>query len=104
MAFNEQKKRRIVAITKQLRNQKGLTIKQSDLNEGLAEYKEAQTQLLSLKEKYNSMPGVVEKIDSEYKKVQKIINDLNEYMSVLHPEGLIDFGSGKGGKQVVSQG
>jgi len=35
---------------------------------------------------------VIEEADKSVKKLQSIIDDINEYMTVLHPEGLIDIG------------
>lgn len=104
MAFNDKQKKRFVAIARQLKEQKGLTIKQNEIVEDLKRYKKAQEDILKVKEEYQGNEAVSKAADDSCKRLQKIIGDLNEYMSILHPTGLIDFGSGKGGKQVVSQG
>lgn len=104
MAMNDQERKRFVAITRRLKEQKGITIKQSEVAVLLEKLKKGYKDVSAVKEEYKSYDAVKEEADIELKKIQSIINDLNEYMSILHPEGLIDFGTGKGGKQVVSQG
>jgi uncharacterized membrane-anchored protein YjiN (DUF445 family) len=104
MAFNDKQKKRFVAIARQLKQQKNITIKQNEIVEDLKRYKKAQEDVLTVKEQYKGNEAVSKAADESYQRLQKIIGDLNEYMNILHPEGLIDFGSGKGGKQILSQG
>jgi hypothetical protein len=93
MAFNDKQKRRVVAITKQLKEQKGITVKKAELLAGINDFKKTQQEILKVKSEYSDCPLVQEEADKEHKKLQKIIDDLNEYMKVLHPEGLLDMGS-----------
>lgn len=93
MAFNDKQKRRAIAITRQLKEQKGITVKKGELLAGVNEFKKTQQEILKVKNEYADCPLVQEKADEEFKKLQKIIDDLNDYMKVLHPEGLLDLGS-----------
>ncbi len=104
MAMNDQEKKRFVAIARRLKDQKGITIKHSEVGLLLGKLKQGHQDVSKVKEQYKDVEAVYKEADTELKKIQDIINDLNEYMSILHPTGLIDFGSGKGGKQVVSHG
>ena len=104
MATNDKKKKRIVAIARQLKDKKGLTIKQNELNQDLTRFKTAQKEILKVKEEYKGVEIVEKEADAKYKKLQSIIDELNEYMSILHPEGIIDYGSGASGKKIVGQG
>ena len=104
MALNENQKRKFVAVIRQLKKQKGITIKQSDLMEDINHFKKAQEGILKIKEEYKDEEVVQKEADKEYKKMQNIVNELNEYMKILHPEGLLDFGTGAGGQQIMGQG
>ena len=101
--FSEKQKRQIVAITRKLKEQKGITIKPSEVDHDLKDLKETIKKIDSIKEEFKDTPAVVEEADKGKKRLMKIISDMNEYMAVLHPEGLLDYGSGSGGK-VMGQG
>ena len=102
MPMNEDQKKKFVAVIRQLKKQKGLTIKHTELNEELKFYKGKQQEVKAIRA--GSEDKVVhEEADKQNKKLQSIIDNLNDYMKVLHPEGLLDYGSGAGG-QVVGQG
>jgi len=104
MSLNDKQKKAVVAITRQLKEQKGLTIKQSELLQEIDDCKKRQKRALEIKQENEKLPAIAQKADDTHKKLQNIINELNEYMSILHPEGLLDYGSGAGGKQVMGQG
>lgn len=104
MPLNDKQKRRIIALTKQVREQKGIAIKKGELDQDIARYKKAQQEILKQKEGFENNLEVTTAVDKGYKQLQTIIDDLNEYMRVLHPEGLLDMGSGSSGKSVVGQG
>ena len=104
MPLNDKEKRRFVAIAKEMKKKKNFVVKQPEMRAGIQEYQKAQKELLDLKEEYKNYPAVVQKADESYKQLQTIIDDLNEYMRVLHPAGLLDMGSGSSGKSVVGQG
>lgn len=104
MALNDKQKRRLVAVVNQLKQQKGLTIKKNELDQDIARYKKAQQEILQQKEGFEDNKEVVDAVEKGYKKVQSIIDELNEYMRVLHPEGLLDLGQGSSGKAILSQG
>jgi hypothetical protein len=104
MALNDKQKRRLVALTKQVREQKGITIKKAELDQDIARYKKTQQEILKQKEGFEDNIEVTTAVDKGYKKLQGIIDDLNDYMRVLHPAGLLDMGSGTSGKSIVGQG
>lgn len=103
MAFSEKKKKQIVAITKKLREDKGIIIKKHELDHDINEYRKKQKALEDIEKKYEGTPAVQEAARDSKNKLQSIIDDLNDYMSVLHPEGLIDIGpSAQGGSMSIS--
>ena len=102
MPMNEEQQKKFTAIIRQLKKQKGLTIKHAELNEELKFYKDKQKEVKAIKAGSDNKV-VHEEADKQNKKLQNIIDDLNDYMKVLHPEGLLDYGTGAGG-QVVGQG
>lgn len=104
MALNEKEKRRLVALVKGLKTQKGITLNQNSANKGIQELKGIQKEILQVKKEYPDSAEVKDKADKEFNRLQNIIDNLNEYMTVLHPEGLIDLGSGSGGGKVMGQG
>jgi hypothetical protein len=104
MALNDKQKRAATAITRGLKEKKGLSIKQSELLQEIDDCKKRQKKALEIKEANAKSPVVVEKADETYRKLQNIIDDINEYMSILHPEGLLDYGSGASGGKVMGQG
>jgi len=93
MAKTEKQKKRIIAIARQLKEQKGLTFKHSEFVQDLTRAQKAQTDILKVKEEYKGVDVVEKEADKEYKKLQSIIDEINDYMQILHPEGLLDFGS-----------
>lgn len=92
MAFSEQEKKRFKAIIRRLRKEKGIRIYKHELDTDLLRLKKAQQSILEIKEASKDQPNVIEEADKSVKKLQGIIDDINEYMTVLHPEGLIDIG------------
>lgn len=103
MGLNEKQKKAAIAITRKLRKDKGFTVKQAELLQGIDDCKQKQRKILEIKKENEESPAVVEEADKAYKQLQKIIDDVNEYMAILHPEGLLDYGSGPTGK-VMGQG
>jgi hypothetical protein len=93
MAKSDKQKRRIIAIARQLKEQKGLTFKHSEFMQDLNRAQKAQADILKVKEEYKGIEIVEKEADKEYKKLQAIIDEINDYMQILHPEGLLDFGS-----------
>ena len=104
MPMNEDQKKKFVAIIRQLKKQKGIAVKQSGLAKDLNNVKEAQQRVLEVKNKYPDDKVVQREADKEYQKLQSVASDINEYMKILHPEGLLDFGTGSNGQQIVGQG
>ena len=92
MAFSEQEKKKFKAIIRRLRKEKGLRIYKHELDTDLLKLKKAQQSILEIKEANKDHPNVLEEADKSVKKLQGIIDDINEYMTVLHPDGLIDIG------------
>ena len=70
-------------------------MKASEYNHEIKQLKEKQKEINKIKEEHKDIPAIVEKADDSNKKLQTIINDLNDFMKVLHPEGLIDYGNGE---------
>ncbi|MDD9897392.1 MAG: hypothetical protein OXU45_00165 [Candidatus Melainabacteria bacterium] len=103
MPLDEKEKKRFVAIARAMKSQKGYIVKQNELQTDISSHKEAQKKLDKVKEEYSDCPAVIKEADQQKQKLQNIIDDLNDYMRVLHPEGLLDMGSGNSGT-VVSQG
>lgn len=99
MSFSDKEKRRLIAITRQLKEQKGITINPKNINADIKNFKADFQELDNLKQEYGDLPAIVEEAEAEQKKLKSIINDLNDYMAVLHPEGLLDMsgGSSSGG-------
>lgn len=104
MAMNEDQKKKFVAIVRQLKKQKGISIKQAEVTKDIKRFQKAQQDILKVKEEYKGNTIVENEADKENKKLQSVINELNDYMKILHPEGLLDFGTGSTGQQVVGQG
>lgn len=102
--MDQKKKRRAIAIAKKLKEEKGLTIKLSEIDEDIKKIKKNQAEILKIKTENQGSKVIEKAADDNYKKLQDIIDTLNEYMEILHPAGLIDYGSGPSGKKVVSQG
>jgi F0F1-type ATP synthase alpha subunit len=69
------------ALDKKQLNSKSVVIYDSD-----------KQSILEIKEANKDHPNVLEEADKSVKKLQGIIDDINEYMTVLHPDGLIDIG------------
>ncbi|MCH2226489.1 MAG: hypothetical protein MK033_01830 [Candidatus Caenarcaniphilales bacterium] len=92
MAFTDQEKRRFKAIVKRLRKEKGIRFYKHECEEDLARAKKGMSELEKIKEESKDMPIVVEEAEKAHKKLQTIVSNLNEYMSILHPEGLFDIG------------
>lgn len=91
MPFSDKQKKKMLALTREMKRQKGITIKNHEMQHSIKVYKKAQEDILSVKEKYAGNKAVESHAVNEHKKLQQIIDELNEYMSILHPEGLIDF-------------
>lgn len=104
MPFNDKQKKQFIAVARQLKQQKGLTFKQSELQQDIINCKKAQEEILKLKEGFENNKEVTTKVEENHKKLQTIIDDLNEYMRILHPEGLLDFGKGSAGQALMGNG
>ncbi len=104
MSLSEKEKRRVIAITRQLKEQKGIGVDPKEINADIKIYRDKLAGLDAVKKEYSDLPAIVEEAEQEQKKLQSIINDLNEYMEVLHPEGLLDFGSGSKGTKTMGAG
>ncbi len=104
MPLNDKQRKKFVAIVRQLKKQKGVAIKQQELNQDIERYKKAQEEILVIKEQNLGLKDVESYADDKVKKLQGIIDELNEYMKILHPEGLLDLGIGSAGKAIVSNG
>ncbi len=102
--MDDKSKRKIVAIAKQLKEKKGFVVNQQEVNKDIMRYKKAQQEILKVKEAHKGIEIVEKEADQSCKKLQGIIDDLNEYMRVLHPEGLLDLGSGSSGQFAMGQG
>jgi uncharacterized membrane-anchored protein YjiN (DUF445 family) len=102
--MTDKQKRAYTAVIKKLKEQKGITIKYAEMQSDLQDCKDRQKKIVELKQQFTSLPAVQEEADKSYKKLQNIIEDINEYMSILHPAGLLDMGSGTSGKSIVGQG
>ena len=100
--IDQKQKKRAVAVVKALRDQKGIVLKKHELDQDLKNLKKAQQEVLDIKAQ-DSSPATQKEADKSFNKLQSIIDDLNDYMSVLHPEGLIDIGpSAQGGSMSIS--
>jgi DNA repair exonuclease SbcCD ATPase subunit len=104
MSFTEQEKRRLIALTRQLKEQKGLTIKKSELDQDIAHYRKAQEEIIQIKDQHRESPAVTKAAEESYGKLQSIIDDLNDYMGLIYPEGLIDLGSDGHGQTAMASG
>ncbi len=99
---NEEKKsRRIVAVTKELRQKKGITIKKHEIDIGLKQLTKAKKDILQMGETDGS-EAAKKAAATESEKLQNIIEDLNYYMGIVYPEGLVDIGEGEDRGSTVS--
>jgi hypothetical protein len=103
MAMNEKDKIRVKALAKKLKEKKGINIKQSGLQSDINRLKKDQEKIIKLKSESESLV-IHKEADLAVKKLQSIIDDINDYMTVLHPEGLLDYGSSTSGGKVMGQG
>lgn len=85
-------KRRAIAITKKLKEEKGINLTKAGFDVGLKQYQKAQEQIRKEAEGSNS-PEVKRVADESCQKLQGIIDDINYYMGIVYPEGLIDIGT-----------
>lgn len=104
MAFSEKEKKRIIALTRALKEEKGVIIKKSELEYDIARFKKGQAEIDKIAYEYADTPAVVKEAEKEKAKLESIIGELNEYMSIIHPEGLLDLGSDGKGQTVVAAG
>jgi len=104
MGFSDQEKRRLLVLTRRLRDEKGIAIKQDELQEDIQRFQDGINELEQIKEEYKDTPVVVEEAKESQVKLERIIGDLNEYMSIIHPEGLLDLGSDSQGQTVMASG
>ncbi len=105
MSFSDKEKRRLIALTRALKEEKGLSIKKNELDIDIARFRDAQKQLEVIKQEYKDSPAVVKEAEKESAKLQTIVEQLNEYMSIIHPEGLLDInGDGGKGKSMMVSG
>lgn len=104
MSFSDKEKRRLIALTRALKQEKGLSMKKVELDSDIARFRDAQKQLEVIKQEYKDSPAVIKEAEKESAKLQAIVEQLNEYMSIIHPEGLLDIGNndGKGKSMMVS--
>ncbi len=104
MSFSDKEKRRLIALTRALKEEKGIQLKKIELDNDIARFRDAQKQLEVIKQEYKDSPVVVKEAEKESAKLQIIVDQLNEYMSLIHPEGLLDIGNndGKGKSMMVS--
>ena len=102
-ADKEKKQRRVLAITKQLREQKGVVIKKQELDFDLKNLKKAQKEMGEMaKEDGTDLAKQIAK--EETAKLQNVIDELNEYMGIIYPEGLIDLGGDEMGSSISISG
>lgn len=104
MSFSDKEKRRLIALTRALKEEKGIQLRKAELDNDIARFRDAQKQLDVIKQEYKDSPAVVKEAEKESAKLQAIVDQLNEYMSIVHPEGLLDIGNsdGKGKSMMVS--
>jgi uncharacterized FlaG/YvyC family protein len=103
---NEKKALRLKAIAKGLKEKKGLVVKESELKTDISKLEKAQKEIKETSSKFQTQEGKTE-ADRAYKKLQNIIDDLNEYMAILHPEGLIQLDTSSlanDGSRTISSG
>ena len=94
MALSDKEKRRLIAITKELRRKKGIRIKKSNLDQDLQNLKKAQEKIDKIKQENAEIPAVIDEANKSHQKLQVIVDQINDYMKVLTPEGLIDIDDG----------
>ncbi len=104
MAFDEKEKRRLIALTRALKEEKGLSIKKIELDNDILRLRKAEKELEAIKQEYKDSPVVVKEAEKEKAKLRAIVDQLNEYMKIIHPEGLLDLTGtdGKGASVMVS--
>lgn len=101
---DEKKALRVRALAKGLKEKKGFVAKESELKQDIARLEKTQKEIKEASSKFQTEEGKSQ-ADNAYKKLQNIIDDLNEYMSILHPEGLIQIdtsSSGEGSRSITS--
>ena len=102
-ADKEKENRRVIAITKQLREKKGIVIKKQEIDLDLKNLKKAQKDIAKIAEEDGS--DVVKQVaKEETAKLQNVIDDLNSYMGIIYPEGLIDLGGDDLGSSISISG
>lgn len=105
--MDEKEKTKFVAIIRRLQKDKGFTIKNHAVKGYIDELKKKQNELKEIKEENPDSAAVQDEADKGYKQLQSVVDDLNSYMAVLHPEGLIDYGGanpGTPGGKVMGSG
>lgn len=97
-------KRRIVAITKRLKEEKGINLTKAEFDIGIKQAQKAQ-ELIRKEAEGNDSPDVQQAADESCAKLQSIIDDINYYMGAVYPEGLIDIGTdNEQGQSIVASG
>lgn len=104
MGLNDKEKKKLIALTRRLKEEKGITIKKAEIDGDIQRFRKAQEEIQAVENEYKDYPAVVEEAKQSRQKLQSIIDELNEYMGVVYPEGLIDLGSGPQGQAVMANG
>ena len=91
MALSDAEKERLIYLTQQMQKEKGVSLKMEELLYDINRYREAQQEILKIAKESNDAPAVVEEANKSFDKLQRIIDDLTEYIEVLEPVGLIQY-------------
>lgn len=87
----QKEKRRVLAIAKRLKEQKGIMVSKLAVDDDLRKLKKAKKEAEEIGA--NSDSAVVKKASEETQaNLQSVIDNLNDYMGIIYPEGLIDLG------------
>lgn len=99
----EKERRRIIGITKQLREQKGIVISKKEVDKDLQNLKNAQHELDAMVQP-DSTPAFKREVKESKGKLQDVIDEINLYMGIVYPEGLIDLGGDEMGSSISVSG
>lgn len=103
-ASKDKKRRRLIALTKKLREEKGIVMKKHELETDIRTIRKAQEEINKIAEQ-DASKEIQDYASETNGQLQSIIDDINYYMGIVYPEGLIDIGGPEGfGKSVMTTG
>lgn len=100
---DDKKRRKVVAITRELKKQKGIVMKKSGFEAELQNLKNEQAKIAKIVEGENDQE-VLDAAHESNAKLQNIVDDINLYMGIIYPEGLMEIDTEETGVAVSISG